>query len=621
MSAARRAAVFASLTTEPQLAYHAADAAALDEFCALAAALERARVNDATLAAASADEDAPLSAVARAMLRARALMPAAAPADEAGAPRVVEAPRAYLRALGAAAPAAAALLRAAFATDDEPLIAALSDRFDRAELRGAQRLAGLKTLRGGLRTSGAAFRGIASRELAMEWSERLDAIRRCARRKRNALRTAVTAAGGQREVAEQAASADAVWDALDEAPPISVRVGLLHDALVARQDATARLVPIGSAFVPSARLAFDDASASPIDLDAFAAALGVQAGDLRPPIERSAMAVSDAAAARLISDSAGQRDGMAALSWPVAEMPARVIAPAMTFSASRLNVFADCPRRFFYEYLCGAVEERATANALYGKVVHGALEALHRDVRVPSRWDAKEVLGRFTEALDAAFGLARGEFGSELEYAVARVRARRVAEHYVRWLYEEAADAAFEIVDIESRQRLIAGGNHFVGYIDRIDKPLGGGPITIYDYKTGRIPEDPKEYIRAVRSGDEAQLALYYAMRRAQGDAVARIALVSIRDARERTWALALDIVDAAGAPVAARRERDGVVRATCSTDDLAKSMAALIARCDLLGRDGLEHFAVGADPPCSFCSYVDACRERPADGERIFAR
>ena len=185
----------------------------------------------------------------------------------------------------------------------------------------------------------------------------------------------------------------------------------------------------------------------------------------------------------------------------------------MTFSASRLNAFVTCGRRWFFEYLCDAVEDRGSIHATYGKVVHGALEALHRDVREPA--------------------------------AV-----------------------------------------------------------------------DPRAYLEAVRSGDEAQLALYYFMRRARGDEVASVALVSIRDIHDGVRVLALDIVeDGADAPPSRRGA------AACSRAVLDASLAALIRRCDLLTKEGLEHFDVGEDPPCRFCVYLPACRERPAESESIFVR
>jgi RecB family exonuclease len=288
----------------------------------------------------------------------------------------------------------------------------------------------------------------------------------------------------------------------------------------------------------------------------------------------------------------------------------------MPFSASRLNAFVKCGRRWFYDYLCDAVEDRGSIHATYGKVVHEALEALHRDVRDPGDADAGAMLDRFLTELNTSFGRARSDFSSQFEYEVSRLQARRVAPLYVGWLVRQAADAPMEIIEVESVNRLREGGHDFIGYIDRVDRPRGGGAVTIFDYKTGRVPDDPRAYLDSVRAGDEAQLALYYFMRRARGDEVARIALISVRDARDDVSVLALDIVEE-GAP----RPKAHAGAVACPRSVLDESLAALVRRCDLLTRVGLSHFSVGEDPPCRFCAYASSCRERPPEPERIFAR
>jgi len=361
------------------------------------------------------------------------------------------------------------------------------------------------------------------------------------------------------------------------------------------------------------------AESSPIDIDDFAAAIGVEAGRLH-----GALGVRTGAGSK--HQSPKRQYSNKPWIWPVREEQRPIVVPAMTFSASRLNTFAKCPRRFFFEYLCDAVEDPGSVHTTYGKVFHEALEALHREIRVPSQVAANAIFERLESELDAAFGRARTQFASELEYAVCRVKARAVGEHYVRWLSREAAARPMEVRDIEVLGRFSSGGHSFVGYIDRIDHPLDGGPVTIYDYKTGRIASDPNKYLHSVRSGEEGQLALYWAMRRAQRDAVARMALISIRDPREPVWLLALDVVESE--PTSRREtgetnERDvnGVIRILCTPADLEASIAALIARCDALTGGRVEHFGAGEDPPCSFCAYGRACRERPLEPERIFAR
>jgi len=306
--------------------------------------------------------------------------------------------------------------------------------------------------------------------------------------------------------------------------------------------------------------------------------------------------------------------------WPVAEPPRPLAAP-MTFSASRLNGFVKCPRRWFFEYLCDAIADEGSAATTYGKVFHEALEALHRVIRRPSEYSGNAILERLHAELDAAFERNREEFDSALEFEVSRLRARAVAAHYARWLRTEANDHPTVIESVESLQRWSLGGHEFVGFIDRIDRPQGGGPVIIYDYKTGRVEENPHEYLAALRRGDEAQLALYYTVRTMRGDDVGRLALVSLRDPRDSVWILALDMTNAAGAPVVERDERSGVVRTACTPEDIAQGVRALIERAGAITGGGFDHFAPGDDPPCGHCDYAGACRERPINEERVFAR
>ncbi|HXW50404.1 MAG TPA: PD-(D/E)XK nuclease family protein [Candidatus Acidoferrales bacterium] len=417
-------------------------------------------------------------------------------------------------------------------------------------------------------------------------------------------------------------TADQLFDRAAPATKPGDRAREVADAVSVAELDGLRLVPyVGSSEV-QATIAFAQDAASPLDIERFARVAGVDVASFvelcRPRPVTTVASSSRFALAEFIR----QRDRRdASRSWPQPETETAILAPQMTFSASRLNSYVKCPRRFFFEYMCESLEDSSSLHATYGRVVHDALEMLHREVRLPAKHDAAHITERLLRHLDAAFGAARAEFASQLEYESSRWRARRMAEQYVRWLVAEAQRAPMEISAVEVFERRRLGAYDFIGYIDRIDRPEAGGPVTIYDYKTGRIESDAKAYLEKVRAGDEAQLALYYAMRRAAGDEIARIALVSVRDPKDEVWILALDLADA-GSPNGATGDREnGVVRAVCSPADLDASLAALLRRCDMLAREGVTHFPPGADPPCGFCEYAQACRERPLEGERAFAR
>ncbi len=369
-----------------------------------------------------------------------------------------------------------------------------------------------------------------------------------------------------------------------------------------------------------ASITFSDDALVPDRFAGWSAALGTDVGEsaAEPDVHvRVGQPASSALAAWFESLDAGPD----VWAWPPPEEPRPLVAPAMTFSASRLNGFVKCPRRWFFDYLCDAVDDEGSAAATYGKVFHEALEALHRAIRLPAEFSGNAILERLHFELDLAFARNEAHFASRLELEVSRLRARAVAAHYARWLRAEAHDHPMQVEAVESLQRWTMGGHEFVGFVDRIDRPAGGGPITIYDYKTGRIEEDPREYVAAMRRGEEAQLALYYTVRRMRGDDVGRLALISLRDPRDPVWVLALDMTDDAGVAVVERSERSGVVRGSCTPQDIEAAIETLLARADMLTGGGLEHFDVGEDPPCSYCAYARACRERPDEGERVFAR
>lgn len=644
----------------------------IDDLCRVSLWCDERDVSDAALACAAAEGDPAVSRVCGIIYAARLQLRAAgfgsqpiSPAGEVGHTYCADlatavetlsgagivrahAPRQLIDDLHGAGAVGnqsiiCALLSAAYCDDRSDLITALSlppYSIDPGHLAAALSSMNDAGNRGALAAALGGLRGAQAREAALAAIAALDAARPDPASRGvslaaavGALEQAVSRYAQSRneplvdprfpELLRAAACADRVFGLgpVEVSPALRIRC-LLESVSQAEVVPALTLIPEGRTDEQcSGAIRFVDAPGAPLLWESLARALEIDARPANGPDGAATYIVGGAierAAADFIlarSIAGGHR------SWPHSEPSQTFTAPVMTFSASRLNAYVKCPRRWFYDYMCEVLDDPPSLHAAYGRVVHDALESLHRQVRVPSRYDASSILDRLLRELDIAFGKARPDFDSQLEYEVSRCRARRMAEQYVRWLSLEAERAPMEIMHVELLQRKRFGGHDFVGYIDRIDRPVGGGPVTIYDYKTGRIDTDPGEYLEKVRHGDEAQLALYYAMRRAEGEEIARIALVSIRDPKDDAWILALDVVDDDGAAVVARETQDGVLRASSSRADLDAALAALIARCDFLTKQGLEHFPVGEDPPCNFCAYDRACRERPKDGERIFAR
>jgi RecB family exonuclease len=599
----RRTAIVAALAEHAgeSLAPFLKDPAFIDGFVGLSMSAEREAVDNASLAIAAAEGDDTSAMLAQVVLASRAYgLPVAASDPEA----MHGSPAAPLNGAGARI---CALLAAAASDDEEDVVRWLASPnvgLDVAQIRAARMANPEAPLRVTLAQGLNFFRGRESRDRALHAARALRAVTTAldadgaqlagiVRVAFDALQSAVPALDADRtdattELAAAAEGADHVWRRSSTHPSARMRVRFLVDAL--------------------GREVADDAMWPSSDPSFMAAGRG-RRGSMRPA--PAGADIRSPSAARSTFD----RDADPWM-WPERETPRTFVAPAMTFSASRLNSFVKCSRQWFFEYLCDAVEDLGSIHATYGRVVHQALEALHRDVREPALVDGRVLLDRFQREIDSAFGKSRLDFASQFEYEVSRLQARRAAPKYVAWLVRQSTAAPMEIVEVESVNRLHAGGYDFVGFIDRVDRPVGGGAVTIFDYKTGRVPDDPHAYLEAVRLGDEAQLALYYFMRRARGDEVARVALVSLRDSHDDVRVVALDIVeDGADRPP----RKAGV--AVCSRATLDASLAALVRRCDLLMHVGLAHYGVGVDPPCRFCAYRSSCRERPPDPEPIFVR
>jgi hypothetical protein len=53
--------------------------------------------------------------------------------------------------------------------------------------------------------------------------------------------------------------------------------------------------------------------------------------------------------------------------------PAPVPVRRMHFSASSLNAYAECARKWYFRYICAAVEDRGSSASFYGTAFHAAL--------------------------------------------------------------------------------------------------------------------------------------------------------------------------------------------------------------------------------------------------------
>lgn len=170
---------------------------------------------------------------------------------------------------------------------------------------------------------------------------------------------------------------------------------------------------------------------------------------------------------------------------PQADQP---VAPQGTLKLmpTSLEVYARCPRQFYYKFVVQIPEPERRAAQL-GNAVHKALELLHQKHAKLSRHLLPELLQYFEQEF------AKVHFPSKTQQQDALERGKQVLQRFL----EEEADRAEEIqhTEVEKELQLPLDNDIWLSMrIDRLDT-LQDGSIRVLDYKTGRLKSGP-EYIR-----------------------------------------------------------------------------------------------------------------------------
>lgn len=299
------------------------------------------------------------------------------------------------------------------------------------------------------------------------------------------------------------------------------------------------------------------------------------------------------------------------------EAAAGVRAHNPRFSASQLNTYVECARKWYYRYLCAAVEDKGSSASFYGTAFHAALEDLHRDYPSPNQADGAEMDRKLQGYINAAFDSFSGKFETPVELELQRRRARRTAHKYVEWLVAEARRAPFTVVGCELSAELQIDGFDFIGYIDRLDRDDATGAVSVIDYKTGSIASSAAEYREKVRLFKDFQLPFYYWARTEAGDRVSRLALIPLKDALLDVRPISLEVVPVPSS-VARSQSANGVI----PISELERARERMIEVCRELTSGTLSAFPVAADPAaCTYCAYTNACAGRPYPVEERFGR
>ena len=191
--------------------------------------------------------------------------------------------------------------------------------------------------------------------------------------------------------------------------------------------------------------------------------------------------------------------------------------PDFRFSASAINVYLRCPRKFYFTYLLHLSQATAVATT-FGTVLHRVLERLHtwagtQPIRPVYEQALVQAELEFANCWQEA---ARGFEFPAVEKAQ-RVRARRMLERYVRAEFQRMDVPVRTLSEIAFEQGFQLGAFPMAGRIDRVDE-FANGSQTIIDYKTGDEDDGPNALIKRFLNltqkpnwkASDYQLPLYY---------------------------------------------------------------------------------------------------------------
>ena len=288
------------------------------------------------------------------------------------------------------------------------------------------------------------------------------------------------------------------------------------------------------------------------------------------------------------------------------------------FSASALNSYAECARKWFYRYVCNAVDDPGSSAATYGTAFHAALEDFHGEFPQPSPDLEAAMRARIIGDINWAFERYRNDFDTAVEVELHKRRAQRTAQRYVDWLVAESKREPFTVIGRELATELDLEGYQFIGYIDRVDRADRTGNIAIIDYKTGSIATSAAEYRDKVRAFREFQLPFYYWAQREKGETVSRLALIPLKDALLDVRPISLEVV---AFDKSEERKASGPA-GTITEADLERARTRMIEICSSLTSAKVTKFDVTTDASaCTYCAYASACADKPHDEREKFGR
>jgi DNA helicase-2/ATP-dependent DNA helicase PcrA len=241
--------------------------------------------------------------------------------------------------------------------------------------------------------------------------------------------------------------------------------------------------------------------------------------------------------------------------------PLPLIHESHTFSASALNMYADCPLRYKFQYVL-LVPSSPRTYFSFGQAVHRVIEQLSKD-RIYGMLVTKE---RALALLNAEWDSSA--YPSKTQESEDRRKAEVLLDTFLTWQKKNNN----KIIEAEQRFQYRLNGRVIKGYIDRIEQQLDGGLVVI-DFKSGSSKSAgiTKNSIR-----EDIQMNLYsIAVQEIYGKLPVRASLYYLSDNKMIDY-----IPDEEN--IAAFKERvQGMIASVCAEEFVAKPSYMGCQRCD----------------------------------------
>ena len=299
--------------------------------------------------------------------------------------------------------------------------------------------------------------------------------------------------------------------------------------------------------------------------------------------------------------------------------------PKALLSPSALNMYLDCPLKFYLRYVAGLQEpEEVSAeidSATFGSIFHRSAEMIYKDLTAHGNWITKEDLEpllndtvRLERYVDEAFKELffhlpedeKPEYnGTQLINSAVIVRyIKQLLQHDLRYApfqYVESEKGVSETVTIRTPEGEFR--SRIGGYIDRVDSK--DDTLRIVDYKTGGKPDMPPSVESLFipdkkRSGHVFQTFLYAAIMCRKQPLKVAPSLLYIHKAASEDYSPVICLKEP-------RKEVSQITDFSYFEKDFRERLQVLL---DEIFHPGVDFKQTEIEEKCAYCTLKAFCRK-----------